>query len=132
MRHHIQQHVTADRPFSTNQRRHGFTLVELLVALLLIEVALLALSAMGAIAVRALADTSARSAAVSAVAARLERLSASPCTAPATGSASSPHGIREWWTVQLRDSSTAIVRDSAEYPSRQGVRGFVLSAHRPC
>src|SRR5690349_17985721 len=69
-------------------RELGFTLLELLVSILLVDVAILAVLHTHAVVIRNRNETRARSAAVDAATARVEQIIASPCAAVA-GSAQS-------------------------------------------
>ena len=91
--------------------RRGATLVELLVALVLIDLALLSLAALGAAAARRVGDAGRRSRAVAAATNRLERLAAQSCGASPSGWAQVARGVDETWSsrpiaggVELRDS----------------------------
>jgi Tfp pilus assembly protein PilV len=80
--------------------RGGTTLVELLVALVLLAVGALALAATGALAAREGVRGSARAEAALAGLSRLESLAATPCSALAQGAAAdSTRGLAERWTV---------------------------------
>lgn len=79
--------------------RRGATLIELLVALLLLDIALLGLASMSAVAARRIGEAGRRSRAAIAARNRLERLAAMPCASMAGGSASLETGIEEVWSV---------------------------------
>src|SRR5690242_4271343 len=85
----------APSPSRGRTRRPGFSLVELLVAIILIDVGLLAVVQTHAVVVRRRNELRAQSAAVAAAASRVERLVAAPC-APATGAAASPVYDETW------------------------------------
>ena len=111
--------------------RAGFTLVELLVAILLIDVALLALVASGALVIRQASEGHAHSTAVRTALNRLETLSARlPCTA-SSGQAAGPHAIHEAWTIRLTGGEREIV-DSVRYTQSSGTQTVVLRARTPC
>ena len=78
--------------------RHGFTLIETLVALVLLEIGMLALAATSAVAARdlAIAHRSVRAQALARN--QLETLAARPCVA-ASGSRSEPGGYMVSWSV---------------------------------
>lgn len=85
--------------------RRGATLIELLVALLLLDVALLGLASMSAVAARRTGEAGRRSRAAVAAGNRLERLAAAPCAAMAGGTAAPEPGFVEVWAVRaLRDA----------------------------
>jgi type II secretory pathway component PulJ len=111
-------------------RRAGFTLVEVLVAVVLIDVGMLALIAGSAVLIRQTAEMRARAAAVRAAANRLQLLGAS-CVVR-SGRAGGPFGIREDWSVTLQSDGVRELRDSVTYASASGVRTVVLRTRLPC
>ena len=111
--------------------RAGFTLAELLVAVLLIDVALLALVAGSAIVVRRYNETRVQTSASRAAANRLQLLSAVGCGA-ASGAAIVDRGITEYWNATARGNHTIELRDSAVFASRGAERQVVLHTRVPC
>jgi Tfp pilus assembly protein PilV len=112
--------------------RSAFTLVELLVATLLIDVALLALVASGALVVRQTNESHVRAAAVRAAVDRLETLAARfPCTT-AGGQAIGPHAIRESWTVRRIGAAEREIVDTVRFAQTSGTQTFVLGLRAPC
>jgi prepilin-type N-terminal cleavage/methylation domain-containing protein len=111
--------------------RRGFTLVEVLVAIVLIHVGLLSLVAASAMLVRRTTETRVEAVALEAASNRLELLSAGRCTAT-SGTASSAFGLREEWSAQLMSPTTLRLRDSVSFglPSRQ--RAIVLHTGVSC
>ena len=109
----------------------GFTLLEVLIAVVLIDVGLLALVAGSAVLIRQTAEMRAHSAAVRAAANRLQMLGATTCSAR-TGNASGPFGISESWSVELHANGVREVRDSVTYAGASGPRALVLRTRLPC
>jgi len=101
--------------------RRGGTLIELLVALLLLDLALLSLASAGALAARRIGDAGRRSRAASSSANRLERLAALPCAAMAGGSAQLEPGVTESWFV-ARQGVVVELADSIEVLGRASDR----------
>src|SRR5438477_7969799 len=85
--------------------RAGFTLIEVLVAVMLIDVGLLALAASSAVLVRQTTQARARIAALQAASNRLETLAAAPCVAGA-GIVVAASGLREYWSADSIAVST--------------------------
>jgi hypothetical protein len=110
--------------------RPGGTLIELLVALLLLDLALLSLTTVGAVTARRVGDAGRRSRAAIAAANRLERLAALPCTAMAGGSAALERGVTETWTA-TRQGSSMELSDSIEIAIRAPER-IVVRRRAPC
>lgn len=112
-------------------RRFGFTLAELLVALLLIDVGVLALVASGAAVVRELAAASARAVAVDAAQGRLERLASRTCPVDTSGAARIGPAMRDWWRATTRQGVRELA-DSVEWLERGRLRALVLRTRLPC
>lgn len=119
----------SDRP-PRPRRRLGFTLVELLVALLLVEVGLLSLTGTTLVLIRERSAMRARAAAIRAASNRLEILAAGPCEA-ASGAAIGPSTIREMWDVQLVPNAVRELRDSVVYGA-DSAHAIVLRTRLPC
>ena len=102
------------RPRSSRRSRSesGFSLLELLVAILLIDVALLAIVHTHAVLVRHRNETRLRGAAVAAATTRIEQLLATPCV----GDSGSAHGPAwsELWSAQI-DGHTRQIDDSVMF-----------------
>jgi len=107
-------HSAPANPRSPRRSRHepGFSLLELLVAILLVDVAILGIVHTHAIVVRNRNEMHARSAAVTGAAARIEQILASPCVA---ASGSSVHPVyAEFWSSTL-DGQTREIVDSVVF-----------------
>ena len=111
-----------------SRRELGFSLLELLVAILLIDVAVLGIVRTHAVVVRSRNAMRARSAATTAASARLEQLLASPCTA-ASGSALRPAAV-EFWSSQL-DGHGREISDSVVFGGAAS-HVVVLRTRVPC
>ena len=111
--------------------RGGFTLVEVLVALLVFELGMLALTGVAAVAARDLASAS-RTARANALARnRVEALRSTSCPEPASGSAS-VGGTTERWRVSVEHNARRIA-DSVEFALPSGkVRRVVREAWVLC
>jgi len=110
------------------RRERGFSLLELLVAILLVDVAILGIVHTHAVVVRSRNETRARSAAVAGAADRIEQILASPCNA-ASGSSVLP-AFTEFWTSQL-DGPTREVSDSIVFGA-SAPHVVVLRTRFPC
>jgi len=109
--------------------RRGFTLAEVLLAIILIDVGLLALAGSGAVVVRRTNAIRLRNAALRAAANRLQQLSG-PCAA-AAGVAISADGIREQWTLVRLDGAID-ARDSVSFADGATTHSIVLQTRLPC
>jgi Tfp pilus assembly protein PilV len=111
--------------------RRGFTLVELLVAVLLIDVGLLALVAGSAIVVRRQNELRLRSLAASAASNRVQQLVAAGCQS-SSGMAVFAPGVVERWSVSAAGSAARQVHDSVSYNFGGLSRSVVLRTRIPC
>jgi prepilin-type N-terminal cleavage/methylation domain-containing protein len=110
--------------------RAGFSLVELLVALLVVDVGLLALARITASLVRQRTELHARAAAIRAASSRLDWLGAGPCRAT-SGSAAPAAELTETWAVQLAGNATRVLSDSVSF-GLGGTHAVVLHTRLPC
>jgi len=76
----------------------GYTIVELLVAVMIFSVGLLAMAGTASVIMSTLTSTQSRTIAASVAESRFERVRATPCVSRAGGSAVS-RGISEAWTL---------------------------------
>jgi Tfp pilus assembly protein PilV len=97
--------------------RRGFTLVELLVALVILDLALLGLVAASAVAARQLADARVRSHAAATALSRLEWAASRPCDGAQYGSAVQGAGLRESWSLDTPVRGTRLVTDTVDVTS---------------
>ena len=111
--------------------RVGLTLVEVLVALLLFELGMLALTGVAAVASRDLASAKLTARAHALARNRVEALRSAPCPQPAFG-LTAEHGTTERWRVSADHIARRIV-DSVEFALPSGrVRYVVREAWVPC
>ena len=121
--------ATAPRPPRTPS---GFTLVELIVSLALVDGLLLALVATSAYVTRELGIATARGAAIAAAYARMERLASLSCGPPRSGQATLGPSIQEWWSDSPASGSTRVISDSVALITRRGRAAVVLRGRRSC
>ena len=110
--------------------RRGFTLAELLVAVLLLDVGVLALAGASTVAVRRQADARRDTEARRTAANRLERLMAAPCGA-VTGDSTTSAGFSEHWWVR-RDRARSEIGDSLEWSVRGARHRVVMRTAGEC
>lgn len=112
--------------------RPAFTLVEVLVALVLLEFGLLGLVATSAVAARDLATARASARARALARNRVELLRSSACRGPASGAVVAPGGVVEVWWI-AGDTLGREIADSVSYPLPTGHRAhMVLRAWALC
>jgi Tfp pilus assembly protein PilV len=107
-------------------RRRGFTLVETIVALVLLEIAMLALAATAAVAARDLSDALIRRRAFDVARNRADALRPRACSSVATGVQALPGGLVEHWSVEAVGSAREIA-DSVVVPLTRGHRTALVS-----
>ena len=110
--------------------RAGYTLIELVVALLVFSVGGLGLVATSAVIGRELSANAVRERAGRIAATRLEILAAE--CGVATGGRETIGGIRSEWSVSFPDSSRVSLVESVTYPTRRGGRTDTYRAVLPC
>ena len=104
--------------------RRGFTLVETLVALVLVQFGLLAVAALSAVAARDVATATRIAAARNAARERIEVLRPGACAANSEGTTST-QALTEHWAVR-GEGVVRLVRDSVEYRLPAGRRGRIV------
>ena len=112
------------------RRRAGYTLIELIVALLLFSVGGLGLVATSAVIGRELLGNAIRERAGRIAASRLEILAAE-CSG-ATAGRETIGGITSDWSVSFPDSSHVNLLESVTYTTRRGTRTDIYRAMLPC
>ena len=110
--------------------RSGFTLAEVLVAVVLIDVGLLALVAGSAVLVRRTTELRFRATALRAANNRLQQLGVAPCVA--TAGAVTAAGVREDWLVTPGPDSVGDIRDSVSFTVGTVPHSVVLETRLPC
>lgn len=110
--------------------RRGGSLIEVMVALLVLAVGLLELARAAGGAIAVAADARLRGAAARTASRRIELLRAAGCTA-ASGSAIDVPGLTEWWSARVGDGWIEL-RDSVGYRSHAGRRAVVIVDRGPC
>ncbi|MEO7085558.1 MAG: hypothetical protein ABI442_03360 [Gemmatimonadaceae bacterium] len=112
-------------------RRSGFTLLEVIAAIILIDVGLLALVAGSAVLVRETTRLRARTVALRTAANRLEVLGVARCEA-ASGDSTLADGTQESWSAALEPNAVRELRDSVTFPFGATTRSLVLRTRLPC
>src|SRR5262249_36057720 len=111
--------------------RTGFTLVELLVAVLLFDVGVLAMVASSTMLVRQQVELRARVAASQVAANRIQRLIAGSCIA-ASGEASTDRGVTEQWSESLLANAVRELRDSVAFIVNGAEHHVVIRSRAAC
>lgn len=112
------------------ESRAGFTLIEVIVAIVMLATGALALAGSAAVTVRRMAEAAHRSAAVAMARSRAESSLASPCLSLASGSETT-RGIRSDWVVAV-SSASAELTQRVSYPTARGERSDDFITAAPC
>jgi len=110
--------LTLRRP--ARRTRAGFTLVELMVAMMMFTVGLLALASTSAVVVSQMGDAGRMGVAASVAQTRIERLRSGACTTALSGT-NTGRGVSESWTVTPMVRS-ARIDVTITYATRRGLR----------
>ena len=123
---------------SCRRDRRGFTLVELMVAMMLLSVGMLALASSSAVVIRQMAESGTMSVASAVAQTRIEKVRtlASTCTASAAAtSTETTRGVNESWTVTpfiTTNTRAAQVSVTVTYYTRRGNRSQTYVSMVPC
>ncbi len=107
---------TPDR--CTDTARGGFTLIEVMVAVMILTVGLLALASTSAVVIRQMGSAGRMGVAATVAQRRTELLRLAPCTATSSGSATT-RNVAESWTVTPQTRS-ARIDVTVTYATRSG------------
>jgi len=113
-------------------RRKGFTLVELLIALVLLNVGLFALVGIAATISRDANHSRSEANALSVASARLERAASVACRGSGSVVETGRNGIVEWFFETDASNGTRLLGDSVVVATSSGARSFVLRTRAPC
>lgn len=110
--------------------RRGLTLIEIVVAILILSVGALALAGTSAVMVRRMAESARNAAAASVGRSRLESSFAAPCPAIIGGS-ELILGVHSEWSVTA-SANSADIRQRITYPTRRGAHNEDFLTAAPC
>ena len=110
--------------------RKGFSLIELMVAMMVLTVGLLGLAATSAVATQMIGAGGRSTLAASVAQSRFERLHLGSCAALSGGSAYT-RGVSETWQIDSVRSS-AFLTARVTYQTRRGPRTQIFRSVRPC
>lgn len=105
---------------ATRRTRRGFSLVELMVAMVLLAIGVLGLAGVSAYAVRQTNTAQARNAATLIAESRMEELRSRTCANVTAGTRTLPNGIVESWNVAAINSTTRSVTGRVIFTRRSG------------
>lgn len=101
--------------------RSGFTLVELIVAMLMLTIGLLGLAGVGAVVLKQMRGGTYQTVAASIAQSRFEQFEGDPCASIVSGTAT-VRGMPEKWVVAAVGMRAKSVRDTVTFLGTQGTR----------
>ena len=121
---------TANSSIRRRRSRRGFTLVELIVAIIILVIGVLGLASASAYVMRQIAGSSLQNRAAALAQSRFERLRSQSCASLTSGSAVTS-GITERWTVTMLNRSARLV-DVLTWSENRRTRSMTFTTLRPC
>jgi len=101
--------------------RTGFTLVELIVAMLMLTIGLLGLAGVGAVVLKQMKGGTYQTIAASIAQSRFEQFEGDPCSSIASGSAT-VRGMTETWTAAALGNRAKTIRDTVTFAGTSGTK----------
>ena len=111
-----------------HHRARGFTLVELMVAVMVMTVGVLGLASTAGVVTRLMGGAARQTIAANIVQARFEKLRHTSCAQLTAGTATTRH-VSERWTVSFPGTGLALVVDSVTFSTMSG-RPSTVRAYR--
>jgi prepilin-type N-terminal cleavage/methylation domain-containing protein len=105
-------------------RRSGFTVVELVVAVVVLSVGLLGLAGTSAVVLKQMKGAKTQLSASQIAASRIEKLSGTACLKSATLGTATANGVTESWTVAPTDNETMTAVVSVTFAGRTNPEQF--------
>lgn len=118
------------RPSMSRESPRGFTLIEVVVAIVILAVGALALAGSAAVTVRRMSEAARRSSGVTMARSRAEAAMASTCGSIASGSETA-RGVRSDWVVSI-GAVSAELSQRVSYPTNRGIRSDDFLTAAPC
>ena len=127
------------QPESRSTAQGGFTIIEVMIALVVLSVGVLALLGSSAMVTRMIGAGRHSTEAVEVANSRMEQLrraaysTTPPCThAQFAGGTSSGTGFTETWVITAAPNDVRVVSDTVTYATTRGQRPFVLTTRILC
>lgn len=109
------------RSITRHGGRTGFTLVELIVAMLMLTIGLLGLASVGAVVLKQMRGGTYQTIAASIAQSRFEQFEGDPCSSIASGTAT-VRGMTEKWTAAAMGLRAKAIRDTVTFAGTSGTR----------
>lgn len=132
MRFSSRSHRAPLRPVAARGRRDGFTLAEVVIAMVILSVGLLALASGSMGVMRQMRAGNQAAIAAMVAQSRMEKMRSRSCSSISTGTTTTS-GMSEKWTVTSLSSRVSAVAETVTYVPRPGVtRKLGLNGVVPC
>ena len=118
------------RRLSSKRARAGFTLVELIIAIVILVVGVLGLASTAAVVMRQITGSSMQTRAAMMAQSRLETLRSQPCANMVAGTATTG-GVTETWRFVV-NGRTATITDVITWAENRVNRTVTFTSERPC
>lgn len=109
------------RAMPRSSSRKGFTLVELIVAMLMLTIGLLGLAGVGAVVLKQMRGGTYQTIAASIAQSRFEQFEGDPCGSIASGTAT-VRGMTETWTASAVGLRAKTIRDTVTFVGTSGTK----------
>jgi prepilin-type N-terminal cleavage/methylation domain-containing protein len=130
----LRRHRAIGRRVVVPRARRGVTLVELLVAMTILTVGLMAIVGVSGSVARSLGESRSDNLAAIAAQSRFEQVAGTSCTSLTlnTVTAATSRNVTERWVVVDAGNNTRSVIDSVSWTTRRGTRRLVFQTLLPC
>lgn len=130
----LRRHRAIGRRVVVPRARRGVTLVELLVAMTILTVGLMAIVGVSGSVARSLGESRSDNLAAIAAQSRFEHVAGTSCTSLTlnTVTAATSRNVTERWVVVDAGNNTRSVIDSVSWTTRRGTRRLVFQTLLPC
>ncbi|HUE89453.1 MAG TPA: prepilin-type N-terminal cleavage/methylation domain-containing protein [Vicinamibacterales bacterium] len=105
----------------TSRTRAGFTIVELIVAMLMLTIGLLGLAGVGAVVLKQMKSGTYQTIAASIAQSRFEQFEGDPCNSISSGSAT-VRGMTETWTASAVGIRAKAIQDTVTFSGTTGTK----------
>ena len=122
------------RMTATPKARRGVTLIELLIAMSILSIGLMAIAGVSGSITRSLGESRNETLAATAAMARFERIAGTQCSSLTLNSpvTVTSRNITETWVVTSSGNNTLLITDTVTWVTRRGTRLAAFTSLLPC